>query len=84
MPLARLYIIYPISPPIYIYIYTHIWRRGGTKSSFIIFSKNSFRNNLHAPFFPILIPNTSYVKILIFYVGGSQGVPELKNKFNDI
>ena len=37
-----------------------------------IFFKNSFRND---PFYPILIPNTPYVKFSLFFflvVGGSQ------------
>ena len=40
---------------------------------FWIFSKNSTH-----PFYPILIPNTKYVKILFV------GVPELMRKFDDI
>ena len=45
-------------------------------------------NSTH-PFYPILIPNASYVKNFILFVGGPQGVPELnknlmmsKNYFN--
>ena len=49
-----------------------------SKSSFRIFSKNSFRNELHThPFYPILIPNTPYVKFKFFFilfVGVSLGV----------
>ena len=30
--------------------------------NFLISFQNSFRNELHAPFYPIFIPNTSYIK----------------------
>ena len=53
-----------------IYIYTYVQNRHFWK-----FSNNSFRNELHAPFYSILIPNTSCIKFFILFVVGSQGVP---------
>ena len=57
------------------------------------FSKMPSELNSNDPFYPILIPNTPYVKFSLFFflvVGGSPGVPKifkiffmiLKNYFN--
>ena len=40
--------------------------------------------NSNDPFYPILIPNTPYVKFSLFFflvVGGSQGVPKISKIF---
>ena len=47
---------------------------------FIYFSKIPSEMNSNDPFYPILIPNTPYVKFSLFFflvVGGSQGVPNI-------
>ena len=47
---------------------------------FEYFSKIPSEMNSNDPFYPILIPNTPYVKFSIFFflvVGGSQGVPKI-------
>ena len=55
---------------------------------FWIFSKNSFRNGLQSPFYPILIPNTPYVKFsLLFFLvvgGGPRESQNQKRFFYDI
>ena len=52
------------------------------KSSFCIFYKNFFKH----PFYPILIPNTPYVKFSLFFflvVGGSKNLKNIiKYYFN--
>ena len=45
-------------------------------------NKNSVRNELYTPFlYPILIPNTSYVFYLIFFVRGPRGSQNCKKLY---
>ena len=77
--------IYPINPPIYIYVYTHVLPLNLlTKFSFMLFKyfpKNPEMNSTHT-FYPILIPNTAYIILLFFFilfVGGPGRKLEKKN-----
>ena len=58
---------------------------GDIPEYWIFSKKKSFRNELHTPFYLILIPNTPYVKFLIFFilfVGGYQKLMIYKNNLN--
>ena len=102
--------VYPISPPIYMYIYMltyytlkfwpnfhffgcYAWKKVWKydlfqnfkpKSSFYIFSKNSFRIEIHTPFLPYLDNQHLRCKIFILFVGGPRGSQKSIIKFNYI
>ena len=80
----------------YLYKYIHIYIGGlmglypkklqhmDSLSLFNIIPKIPLEMNSTHPFYPILIPNTSYVKKLIMFIGGSRGSQNCNKKMNDI